>query len=195
MVKNRNLVQITWPCSQKTVELNLLQEFLSSKNIRHILEIGSFKGGTALLWAKMVEPDGMVCCVDLLFSGMIYWNAPWNNWRKYIVEIQGDSHSDNTRKKVESVLGERKIDFLFIDGDHSYEGVRRDFMMYSTFVKTGGFVCLHDILDTPYHRNLPPPDGPVEVCEFWDEIKSTHKSWELCDPLDHTFMGIGVIQL
>ena len=38
------------------------------------------------------------------------------------------------------------IDLLFIDGDHSYEGVRRDWEAFSPFVKPSGVVVFHDTL-------------------------------------------------
>ena len=37
-----------------------------------------------------------------------------------------------------------KIDFLFIDGDHSYEGVKQDFKLYSTILSEKGIIMLHD---------------------------------------------------
>jgi predicted O-methyltransferase YrrM len=37
-------------------------------------------------------------------------------------------------------------DFLFIDGDHTYQGVKQDFQMYSPLVKKGGIVAFHDIV-------------------------------------------------
>ncbi len=39
----------------------------------------------------------------------------------------------------------RPIRLLFIDGDHSYEGVRRDFVDWERFVAPGGVVCFHDV--------------------------------------------------
>jgi hypothetical protein len=37
-----------------------------------------------------------------------------------------------------------KIDFLFIDGDHSHEGVKKDFELYSTILSEKGIIMLHD---------------------------------------------------
>ena len=37
------------------------------------------------------------------------------------------------------------MDFLFIDGDHSYEGAKQDFENYSKLVRPGGLIALHDI--------------------------------------------------
>jgi len=53
---------------------------------------------------------------------------------------------------VRGILGSRKLDFLFIDGDHSYEGVRRDFEMYSPLVREGGIICMQCIKQQSYWK-------------------------------------------
>ena len=46
-----------------------------------------------------------------------------------------------------------KIDFLFIDGDHSYEGVKKDFELYSKIISDNGTIVLHDT-DKNYEKSL-----------------------------------------
>ena len=46
-----------------------------------------------------------------------------------------------------------KIDFLFIDGDHSYEGVKLDFDLYSTILSDNGIIIIHDT-DEKYEETL-----------------------------------------
>ena len=46
-----------------------------------------------------------------------------------------------------------KIDFLFIDGDHSYEGVKKDFELYSSIVNDNGIIVIHDT-DSNYEESL-----------------------------------------
>lgn len=46
-----------------------------------------------------------------------------------------------------------KIDVLFIDGDHSYEGVKLDFHLYSTILSPNGVIIIHDT-DKRYEENL-----------------------------------------
>ena len=46
-----------------------------------------------------------------------------------------------------------KIDVLFIDGDHSYEGVKKDFDLYSTIISDNGIIILHDT-DEKYEESL-----------------------------------------
>lgn len=36
------------------------------------------------------------------------------------------------------------LDFIFVDGDHSYQGVLDDCKLYYPFLKKGGFFCGHD---------------------------------------------------
>jgi predicted O-methyltransferase YrrM len=49
---------------------------------------------------------------------------------------------------VEAILDRRWIDLLYIDGDHSYEGVLTDLEMYSALVRNGGAVMMDDIDNT-----------------------------------------------
>ncbi len=46
-----------------------------------------------------------------------------------------------------------KIDLLFIDGDHSYEGVKQDFDLYSNILSDNGVIILHDT-DANYEETL-----------------------------------------
>lgn len=51
------------------------------------------------------------------------------------------------------VLQDIKIDFLFIDGDHTYEGVKKDFDLYSKLLSENGLIIIHDT-DENYENNL-----------------------------------------
>lgn len=51
------------------------------------------------------------------------------------------------------VLQDIKIDVLFIDGDHSYEGVKKDFELYSQLLTDKGIIIIHDT-DPKYEENL-----------------------------------------
>jgi len=71
-----------------------------------------------------------------------------------------------------------KIDFLFIDGDHSYEGVKKDFELYSKIISDNGTIVLHDT-DKNYEKSLivsedskkdhHPFDGPSKLVEELQE--------------------------
>jgi predicted O-methyltransferase YrrM len=76
-----------------------------------------------------------------------------------------------TVDRVRRLLGGRSVDFLFIDGDHRYEGVRRDFELYEPLVAPGGIVAFHDV--SP--RSTPDTVGTER---FWAELKATHPTEE-----------------
>jgi cephalosporin hydroxylase len=177
---------------QKPIELIMLQEFFAKHDFspKKILEIGTLYGGTTLLWAKMVQVnDGIVYGIDRVFhQNNIYKGT---EWEKYVVEIMGDSHSIEIKNKVREQVS--NVDLLFIDGDHTFKGVKEDFKTYSPLVKEGGWIALHDILDTEYNRS---GKGGViiEVADLWKELKLKYEHYEIVDPVSQENMGIGVIR-
>jgi len=85
-------------------------------------------------------------------------------------------------------LGGEELDFLFIDGDHTYEGVRRDFEMYSPLVRGGGAVAFHDIVPGP-------PENVGGVPKFWSEVRNRFKHLEIVKDWSQGGYGIGVLFL
>ena len=85
--------------------------------------------------------------------------------RDYV--MQGDSRDKATLDKLVHRLGGRKIDLLFIDGDHAYDTVKSDWDMYSPLVKH--IVAFHDIcwgMDW-----MPDKQGEKpSVRQFWQEL-------------------------
>jgi len=82
------------------------------------------------------------------------------------------------------ILQDIKIDFLFIDGDHSYEGVKKDFDLYSTILSEKGVIVIHDT-DEKYEESLIvsedakkdhfPFDGPAKLVK---ELQN-NSAWNL----------------
>lgn len=81
-------------------------------------------------------------------------------------------------RRVARDLGGEKLDFLFIDGDHSLLGVQLDYFMYREFVRPGGHIAFHDINESPEHIRV----GCL-VSQFWAQLKgekrefNSHQSW------------------
>ncbi len=191
------IIKIRWPLSQKPVELEMLQQYFLDRNIviKNILEIGVYYGGTTLLWGKMVKPvGGKVVAVDLqrpVENGKpakLFFEG--TNVAPFITYIEGDSHLPETKEKVKLALGDTPVDMLFIDGDHSYEGVKADWD-YRDLVKPGGLVVFHDILDTQIHR-----EAGCYVSKLWEELPNDNFSkYQILDPNDQSKMGIGIIHV
>lgn len=59
----------------------------------------------------------------------------------------------------------KDIKFLFIDADHSYEGVSKDWDLFEPFVVSGGIIALHDVDEV----------GHPGVFRFFHEVMATGK--------------------
>ena len=81
--------------------------------------------------------------------------------------IAGSSYADETVEKFKK-LG-LSIDLLFIDGDHSYQGVTQDYAAYKSFVNPGGFIVFD---------NYGEPNVWEEVKKAVDEIDFKADSFE-----------------
>jgi predicted O-methyltransferase YrrM len=180
---------------QKPSELRALIELLQGERLTRVVEIGSARGGTLLVWCRLAAPDATIVSVDLP-------GGPFGHPDQAGVPALGslarsgqelhllrmDSGWDGTRREVERLFHDEPIDLLFIDGDHTYYGVRTDFLLYAPLVRDGGLVVFHDI-------NSSSSDPAVEVNAVWQQLKRTYEWQEIIhhDP-PPTFGGFGILR-
>lgn len=103
--------------------------------------------------------------------------------------VYGDSHDPETAKVVRRLFRGDLVDFLLIDGDHTYDGASADWRTYSPLVRSGGFIALHDIQDwAPENRQ-----DEIQVWRLWTELrKEFPNAIEFCRP---DSAGIGLIRV
>ena len=110
--------------------------------------------------------------------------------RRVIVHhINGSSSDPNVQGQTAELLGGRPLDVLFIDGDHSYDGVRDDYLLYRGLVAAGGLIAFHDIVEDNGGRYW---SGGVP--RFWTEIKKSFRHWEFVRDWGQGGFGIGVLE-
>jgi len=149
-------------------------------------------GETLFLFTRVASKDATIISIDLPGGRWSYprWMMPLLKSLKMeqqeIHLIRADFHNPETLNKVKNILGNKMIDFLFIDGDHSYEGVKMDFEMYSPLVRKGGIIAFHDIVEFP-------PGTGCEVNRFWNEIKRKYRHLEIVKDYGQKWAGIGVL--
>lgn len=159
-------------------ELRRLLSILNMRKIERILEIGSEEGGSLGVWLNMFSPIKIVN-VDLNNYKHVEGKSAeleerWKSWcgkDQSIKTVWGDSHSEDTKNRVKSLL-DGKVGLLFIDADHSEVGMEMDYNMYKEFVASPGLIVFHDIY--PYlERENAKETGKLEVSgsKFWDRLK------------------------
>ena len=83
----------------------------------------------------------------------------------------------------------RRWQYIYIDADHSYKGVKKDFELFWPRLAKGGFMVFHDVLlkEHPEHADF-------GVWKFWNEIKNIDK---ITIPYTHSRVlpsGLGILQ-
>lgn len=174
--------------------IDFLEE-LDRKNPKNIIEIGTARGGTLFLFTRVAADNATLISIDLMdkncLGGYPLWKASFfrsfAHKEQKIHLIRADSHDIGTLNDVKGMLGEKNVDLLFIDGDHSYAGVKRDFELYSPLVGKGGIVAFHDIGQ--------PKEGTHGVNIFWNEIKDQFNCREIIEDRNQGWAGIGLLYM
>jgi len=115
----------------------------------------------------------------------IDWNgADFNEERQSLMKQYAFDALQPYKDKIEFVykdsvefaqtIGDETLDFIFIDGDHSYEGFLKDLQTYFTKIKVGGIVSGDDITLNAINEGLKEFFKDKNV-----EIKTNNKMWYL----------------
>jgi predicted O-methyltransferase YrrM/SAM-dependent methyltransferase len=182
--------------AQKETEIIGLLGTASKLPVKSALEIGTGNGGTFYMLCKAAESNAILLTVD-----------PENDWKRVallrsfskhgqkIHVIRSSSQDQKTIEEVRRVLGSRRLDLLFIDGDHSLAGVTTDFELYSKLVRHRGIIAMHDILPDFWTRyGIDTMGYTGDVPRFWNGIKSKWKSREIVEDHQQDGHGIGIIE-
>jgi len=186
--------------NQHDDEIRILYKRIQELEPEIIVEIGTRDGPSLYLWSQSSQKLDTLVSIDLpggIHGGgyvteraKLYHQFISNQPQCKLELIRGNSQSEATYQQLKILLNGRPIDFLFIDGDHRYDGVKRDFELYRDLVRSGGLIGFHDIY--PNKR-----DSSIQVDQLWNEIKVSYP--EQIEEIVHTpyqgFYGIGLLTL
>jgi len=179
---------------QHVDELTEFTKLLQRNPPRTVLEIGTAQGGVFWLLCRVAAPDATLISLDLppdqRHSGgekIALDLESMKNPNQSVHVVHGNSHEIATPELIRNILGGRPLDLLFIDGDHTYDGVRQDYLMYGPLVRKGGSIAFHDIVKTHWPG--------CQVDQFWSEL--TQDQTLECKPIighmPSHFGGIGLL--
>jgi cephalosporin hydroxylase len=145
-----------FPASQNPEELSFLTKELLKITTQVIFEVGIHQGYSLAIWKELC-PQADVIGIDNDLHALD------KKATKDCIIIDDSSHLSSALGALERHLQGRKIDFLFIDGDHTEPGVKMDYNRFAPYVRDGGLIAFHDVTLK---------DNPgVQVYKFWDELK------------------------
>ena len=142
------------------LELVVISLLISTLKPKKILEIGTFNGRTTINMALNQPKDGEVITIDLPTNKTKLPIEPdeeknildWTTRRRKITtikshpqikQIYGDSADYDFTDYID------RIDFMFVDGSHSYEYTMHDSRLAYNLVRRGGYILWHDY-DSPH---------------------------------------------
>ena len=132
--------------------LEICEVYLKRNNIKNpvVVELGTYFDRQKRFYQQLLNADHIG--IDI-------------GSKRSIPDICGDTHDLETLKKLKKRLANRPINILFIDADHSYESVKKDYEIYAPLCTD--IIALHDI---ELYRCESRRDK--EVWKFWDELKA-----------------------
>jgi predicted O-methyltransferase YrrM len=121
---------------------------------RCLVEIGVWHGVTTRRLRAVMAPDGILYAIDPYPPGRLGISFQRLIARSEVASVPNgevrwvrQTGADAARLLAPELAG--RVDFVFIDGDHSYEGLMGDWTGWSPLVAPGGIIALHDSRPTP----------------------------------------------
>jgi len=154
------------PSSEKDLFRDILSDYLSkTKDTIKGIEIGVLYGETSsfllslserieLIGIDPIVPDSME---KSLVGSVLKIHENVNAYKERFEFIQEFSFL------VCNLFDDLSFDFVFIDGDHTYEAVKKDFELYYSKIKAGGYIFMHD--SRMYRGGAPFHEGSSKFCD------------------------------
>ena len=175
------LFDLEKPHSQTTQSERLcLQKYASGK--KRLVEIGVYEGLTTVEIARVMAPNGNFHAIDPFFKGRlgVCWSKlitiihlKRNGVIQQVSLVEKFSHD-----AVDTIPG--NFDFIFIDGDHSIEGITRDYTDWSKRIEPGGILALHDTSVPGHNQNV----EKLGSYKYFQEIIKYDAQFNLLETVD-----------
>jgi cephalosporin hydroxylase len=163
-------------------QLSKFSLMLSNIKVKSYMEIGCRFGGTFIFISEILKKNNTelknYACDIISKSDILEEYSKYSNFNYLNISSQ--------EKYFHDLCSEIKPEFVFIDGDHSYEGVKNDFSIFEHMSETK-YITFHDISN----------DVCPGVVKMWQEIKQnnnfeTHEFTEQYESVKGNFLGIGL---
>lgn len=118
---------------------------------RRLAEIGVWHGVNTREFRRVMAADGLLSAID-----PFPLNRYGVSWLKLIAQSEVARVTNGRVEFLEMFseaaakeVGDAQFDFVFIDGDHSWDGVSKDWALWTPKITLGGIIALHDSRSCP----------------------------------------------
>ena len=130
-------------------ETDCLEEYARDK--RRLAEIGVWEGGTTKLLRRAMAPDGVLFAIDPFPTGRLGISYQRPIAHGEVRRIRNGTvvwlRTTGAQAASDPRVAAAPLDFIFIDGDHTFEGLRADWEAWAP--QASGIVALHDVVGDP----------------------------------------------
>ncbi len=134
----------------------------------HVMEVGTY-GATFFVLSRLAT--GKKVSIDTRdLRAKLHYFMFGHEWCFF----HGNSQTVEMKKEVSSYCD--SFDLIFIDGDHSYEGVKKDFENYRSLLSDRGVIMFHDV--DPDHAFKGAGGG--DAWKFWADLDEGSKTLLCC---------------
>jgi len=128
-------------------ERDCLARFAAGR--RSLVEVGVWHGVTTRRLRAAMDPRGVLSAVDPFPIGRLGFSVQQRIAQHEVASVSNGRVDWLRTTGAAAACDHRPVDFVFIDGDHSEEGLLDDWRAWSPLVEPGGIVALHDSRSTP----------------------------------------------
>lgn len=159
------------------VERNAIRKYASGK--KNVVELGVYQGATSRVLRASMAHDGNLWCIDPFEKDKLGFSYGLTIAKREVGKCNNGTvhfikgYSYDIVKKWNM-----KIDFLFIDADHGYTNVKKDWNEWSVFVERSGIVAFHDSVAVNGRK---PTMGSVV---FVEELKKKNSRVKLVEQVE-----------
>jgi predicted O-methyltransferase YrrM len=126
-------------------------QFLTSKKIENLIEVGSFQGESTTLFAHYL-PESKIYSVDPFLSNYDDSDLASNskmddvecNFDRRISLFENIIKMKLASENASQKFDEKSVDVVYIDANHIHEEVVNDITFWLPKIKTGGYISGHD---------------------------------------------------
>jgi len=139
------------PMLQMPFDVLYQQELIYQSKAKFVIETGTFKGGSALFFASVLDglsPDGLVLTIDIKDISVAHpkefallSQSPL--YKKRIRFFHGSSVDPGVVSEIKRIVGAAPV-LVTLDSDHEGEHVYQELKAYAPLVHVGGYIIVQD---------------------------------------------------